>query len=108
MKVRVTGPLLALTLAALTWAGLSGAEPPAPKEKPRGPVKLTEEALRIHREAIVIDGHTDLPWQFREKADLSFRTIDRIGDFKKSSEMAPSDPDGPKAIERVTKALRRR
>ena len=44
--------------------------------KSRGPVKLTEEALRIHREAIVIDGHNDLPWEFRAKDDLSFRKID--------------------------------
>ncbi len=42
----------------------------------RAPVKLTEEALRIHREALLIDGHNDLPWQFREKEDLSFRKID--------------------------------
>jgi membrane dipeptidase len=42
----------------------------------RGPVVVTEEALRIHRAAIVIDGHNDLPWQFREKKDLSFLTID--------------------------------
>src|SRR5713226_6098686 len=47
------------------------AEPATP-----GPVKLTEAALRIHREAIVIDGHNDLPWQFREKKDLSFQRID--------------------------------
>jgi membrane dipeptidase len=39
-------------------------------------VRLSEEASRIHREAIVIDGHNDLPWQFRAKKDLSFRTID--------------------------------
>lgn len=39
-------------------------------------VKLTEEALRIHREAILIDGHNDLPYQYREKADLSFENID--------------------------------
>ncbi len=44
--------------------------------KGRGPVRLTEEALRIHREALLIDGHNDLPWQFREKADLSFQKID--------------------------------
>jgi membrane dipeptidase len=44
--------------------------------KVREPVKLTEEALRIHREALLIDGHNDLPWQFREKKDLSFRSID--------------------------------
>src|SRR4051794_7347038 len=42
----------------------------------RGPVRLTEEALRVHREALVVDGHNDLPWRFREKDDLSFRTID--------------------------------
>jgi hypothetical protein len=28
-----------------------------------------------------------------------------LADFKKFSELAPSDPDGPKAVERVTKAL---
>jgi membrane dipeptidase len=39
-------------------------------------VQLTEEALRIHRAALLIDGHNDLPWQFRAKHDLSFRTID--------------------------------
>jgi membrane dipeptidase len=44
--------------------------------KDRAPVTLSEEALRIHREAILIDGHNDLPWQFREKKDLSFRHID--------------------------------
>ena len=41
-------------------------------DKKRGEVKLTDEALRIHREALLIDGHNDLPWQFREKNDLSF------------------------------------
>src|SRR5262249_53461898 len=40
------------------------------------PVQLTEEALRIHREALLVDGHNDLPWQFREKADLSFFKLD--------------------------------
>ncbi len=48
----------------------------APKAKSRAPVKLTEAALAIHREALLIDGHNDLPWQFREKKDLSFRKID--------------------------------
>jgi membrane dipeptidase len=50
--------------------------PVAPGPKARLPVKLTEDALRIHREALLVDGHNDLPWQFREKKDLSFRTID--------------------------------
>lgn len=47
-----------------------------PAAKSREPVKVTEEAMRIHREAILVDGHNDLPWQFREKKDLSFRTVD--------------------------------
>src|SRR6266852_1036404 len=47
-----------------------------PEVKVREPVKLTENALRIHREALLVDGHNDLPWQFRIKKDLSFRTID--------------------------------
>jgi membrane dipeptidase len=42
----------------------------------RAPVQLTDEGLRIHRDALVIDGHNDLPWQYREQNDLAFRTLD--------------------------------
>jgi membrane dipeptidase len=42
----------------------------------RKPVVLTDEAKAIHREALLIDGHNDLPYQFREKKDLSFQTFD--------------------------------
>jgi membrane dipeptidase len=41
-----------------------------------GPVQVTDEARRIHREAIVIDGHNDLPWMLRKRADSSFEKID--------------------------------
>jgi membrane dipeptidase len=41
-----------------------------------GLVTLTEEARKIHGEALLIDGHNDLPWQMREKADGFFRRID--------------------------------
>jgi len=44
--------------------------------KTRGPVALTEEAKAVHRDALLIDGHNDLPYQFREMKDLSFRKID--------------------------------
>jgi membrane dipeptidase len=40
------------------------------------PVVLTDEALKIHREAILVDGHNDLPYEFRERQDLSFQKID--------------------------------
>jgi membrane dipeptidase len=73
--------LALLVLAFVPTMGVVRAEdaPASAKEdkaKSREPVKVTEEALRIHRDAIVIDGHNDLPWQFREKKDLSFNRID--------------------------------
>ncbi len=42
------------------------------------PVVLTEAALAIHRDAPVVDGHNDLPWALRKKADLSFRNVDLL------------------------------
>jgi membrane dipeptidase len=67
----------------------------SPPPKSRAPVKLTEEALRIHREALVIDGHNDLPWQFREKKDLSFRKID----LRKSQKALGLHTDIPRLIQ---------
>jgi membrane dipeptidase len=43
---------------------------------PRGEVKLTEEALKIHRDALLIDGHNDLPWKYREKKDPGLDHLD--------------------------------
>ena len=37
---------------------------------------ISKKAERIHRSAIVIDGHNDLPWELRSKADSSFDKID--------------------------------
>jgi membrane dipeptidase len=77
--------LLSLPVILLSFgyclARFEGSSPvPADQEKSSAndpaPVKLTEEALRIHREALLIDGHNDLPWQFRQKKDLSFHSID--------------------------------
>jgi membrane dipeptidase len=69
--VRTLPVLLVVALLAV----VSSAEE---KPRERGPVRLTDEALAIHREAIVIDGHNDLPWQFRKNDDLSFRKIDLL------------------------------
>jgi membrane dipeptidase len=66
--------VIALSLPAAAPAEEKKTSPRPPKS--RAPVKLTDEALRLHREALVIDGHNDLPWQLHEKADLSFRKID--------------------------------
>jgi membrane dipeptidase len=59
--------LLLLSPVSLAWAA---------DDKPAGPVKLTDEALRIHKEGLLIDGHNDLAWQFRLKSDLSFQNLD--------------------------------
>jgi membrane dipeptidase len=61
---------------AFLQAALVGIASPAILRGDTKPVAPTEEALRIHRDALVIDGHNDLPWQYREQADLSFRTLD--------------------------------
>jgi membrane dipeptidase len=69
-------PLLALALALFAAVAPGAADEKKPEPQPREPVKLSEEALAIHREALVIDGHNDLPWMIREKADLAFEKID--------------------------------
>jgi membrane dipeptidase len=76
-------PLLLLA-ALLPLAGRSRlpADDPKTPPKSRGPVVVTPEALRIHHAALVIDGHNDLPWQFREKKDLSFRALDITKNLK--------------------------
>jgi len=66
-----------LVLSTDIFSTHGGAKEPTPgRAKRRGTVELTDEALRVHREAILVDGHNDLPWMFREKEDLSFRNID--------------------------------
>lgn len=39
-------------------------------------IELTEAALELHRQAPVIDGHNDLPWQMRQIGQSSFDKID--------------------------------
>jgi membrane dipeptidase len=62
---------LCLSLLAAVSAGADDKPP-----RPRPPVKLSDEALALHREALVFDGHNDLPYMLREKGDLSFQKID--------------------------------
>lgn len=41
-------------------------------------IVLTEEALRIHRSAIVIDGHNDLPYKIRVKGRNALDTVNLL------------------------------
>ena len=54
----------------------TGATPDFADEHELKPVELTAEALRIHRSALLIDGHNDLPWRLRDNAESSFDSLD--------------------------------
>jgi membrane dipeptidase len=71
-SILLTAATLLCTVASLT------AEPPKP-EQPSSAAKevvVSPEAAAIHREALLIDGHNDLPYELRDKGGLSFRNID--------------------------------
>src|SRR5262245_53371823 len=77
MKRRLLGLPCALAFLSLSLtAGADGPETKPAAGRDRGPVKLTEEGLRLHREALVIDGHNDLPYKLREGKDPLFRRLD--------------------------------
>lgn len=42
----------------------------------RAPVVVSAEAQQLHSECLVFDGHNDLPWQFRERGQPTFRELD--------------------------------
>lgn len=42
----------------------------------RSPLRVSPEAMAIHRRGYVFDGHNDLPWQMRKQAGLSFDQMD--------------------------------
>ncbi len=67
--------LQVILLYLLVAPGKCGAQTDRAPDKP-APVVLTEAALAIHRDALVIDGHNDLAWKFREKSDPFFRRLD--------------------------------
>ncbi len=43
---------------------------------PAQAMPISDEAMRIHRSAIVVDGHNDLPWKVRAKGNSSFEKLD--------------------------------
>lgn len=75
-RTRIVIAGLALGLLMVLVNGLPAEGEKKSESSGRKPVVLSEEALQIHREALLVDGHNDLPWQFREKEDLSFQKID--------------------------------
>ena len=49
---------------------------PAGTQKERPPIKLTQKAIDLHKSALVVDGHNDLPWTMRAQADSDFDKVD--------------------------------
>ncbi len=48
--------------------------PTAPVQREK--IVVTPEAAQLHAEAIVVDGHNDLPWNFRERGSSTFEKLD--------------------------------
>jgi membrane dipeptidase len=63
---------VALGLASARAHAQAPAAPPASKDA----AARLERARKLLREVPLVDGHNDLPWQFRERKDLSFRNVD--------------------------------
>src|SRR5262245_24350939 len=64
---------------AIALAFLLGAWPTLAQDEggsKRKPVELTEKALQIHREALIFDGHNDLPYALKDGNDPFFKKID--------------------------------
>lgn len=72
--------LSSLVLCALAVGVV--AEPPKADPKPKT-VVVSEQALAIHKEALLIDGHNDLPWELRENDGPGFKNIDLTKPQKK-------------------------
>jgi membrane dipeptidase len=76
-RFELTRRELLRTAAALTVAGVAPSLLNAQDAKPaRKKVVLTDEARKVHQAGYVFDGHNDLPWEMRSKADSSFKKRD--------------------------------
>lgn len=71
--------IFTVTLIALPALCRAADEAKAPATTPtdkRPKVKLTEEAIQLHKSCLVVDGHNDLPWVLRKYSNSGFDTID--------------------------------
>ncbi|HEY6564011.1 MAG TPA: dipeptidase [Pirellulaceae bacterium] len=73
--VRSLRARLVVMFVMVPW-GAVFADDPAPSEKPRQDFKVSPEAAALHKSALVVDGHNDLPWALRDAGDRVFKKID--------------------------------
>lgn len=65
-----------ITLLGSIFFGLSWHTHFLAQDNPRGTIVLTPHAADIHRSCMLVDGHNDLPWAFRERGMPSFEKMD--------------------------------
>ena len=78
-RARLAASILVPALLSACGGPRPGPEAPARAHGPameRGPVVVTERARRLHRTALVFDGHNDLPITMRGRADNDFDRLD--------------------------------
>ena len=78
MRFPVLGSLVLLAGAV----GATAQPEPKPKPEPKQ-ISVSDKALAIHKEALLIDGHNDLPWELREADEPGFKNIDLTKPQKK-------------------------
>ena len=75
--------LIALILSAVAVGLATEPEPKAPPKTNAKQIVVSEKALAIHNEALLVDGHNDLPWELRENDGPGFKNIDLTKPQKK-------------------------
>jgi len=65
-----------LLVVAILAARLSAQVQVSSDSPQRSPVELSDAARRIHAQAVVIDGHNDLPWELRKQGSVTFDKLD--------------------------------
>jgi membrane dipeptidase len=73
---------------ALVVSLLFAADPPAK----RGAIVVSQEALKLHRESLVCDGHNDLPWELRDQKKSALDAIDLRQNLKSKTTLHTDIP----------------
>jgi len=58
----------------------------------RGEVVVSTDALRLHHDSLVCDGHNDLPWEIRDQKKAALDNIDLRQNLKKSTTLHTDIP----------------
>lgn len=66
--------VLTATTVLCVGAVVSAQAPSAPVD--RGKITVSDTARQLHDDAIVVDGHNDLPWNIRERGSSTFEKLD--------------------------------